>query len=71
MVHFLDANATDIAMTGPRRPVYITSHAKFDAINFDPFRYNIGDLNMTLDMLIFRNNQKIALHFIFFILNYD
>jgi hypothetical protein len=69
MIEFLNANSTDITMTSPRRTIDITGHAKFDPINFPTFRNEIGNLYMTLDMLIFGYDQKITLHFVFLVLS--
>lgn len=69
MIHFFNANSTSIAMRCPWRTVYIASHAKFDGIHFRTIGYDVFDLNMTLDMLIFRDRQEFAVHLISFVLN--
>lgn len=56
-------------MTGPGRPIDVTSHAKFDSIDLQRIRNDIGNLYMTLDMLILGDDKQVALHFISLILS--
>lgn len=62
MVHLLDADSADITMTGPRRSIYVASHAEFDAADFKSLRYDVGNLYMIFYLLIPRNLQKGTLH---------
>ena len=55
MVQFLNANSTDITVTGSWRSVDVTSQAKLDSIDPNSLRNDITDLYMTFDMLILRN----------------
>ena len=68
MIQFLNANPTNIAMTRPRWPVDIASHAKFDSINFNTFRHYVAYLNVTSNMLVFWYSQITLICLIFLIL---
>ena len=52
-------------MTGPGRSVDVTSHAEFDFVYSASLGYNIADLNMTANMLIFWNGQVVFISFVF------
>ena len=52
MVHLLNASAADIAVTGPRGTINVTSQAKFNPVNFNSISLDIRYLDMAFDMLI-------------------
>lgn len=56
-------------MTGPWRPINVASHAKLDSIDLQRIRNDIGNLYMTLDMLILGYDKQVTLHFISLILS--
>lgn len=57
MIHFFYANTTYIAVACPWRSVNVTGHTKFYAIYLYAIGDDVGDLNMTSDMLILGNEQ--------------
>jgi hypothetical protein len=69
VVHFLDANPADIAVTGSRRPVDVAGHAKLQTVQPTAFWHNIADLNMRLDVLVLGNGQIGSIRFIFLALS--
>lgn len=52
VVQLLNAHSTNITMTGPWRTIDITGHTEFDSIDFEGLRNDVGNLNMTLNLLI-------------------
>lgn len=55
MIHFLDTDPTDIAVTCSRRPIDVASETKFNPADFESLGDDIADLDMTFYMLIFGN----------------
>ena len=71
MVQFLYANSADIAVAGPGRPVDVTSHTEFVRIDLESIRYDVGDLYVALDVLVFWDHEEIIVHFVFLVLGYS
>jgi hypothetical protein len=71
VIHLFYADATYIAMGGPWRTINIASHAKFYRIHLYTIRNDVRYLYMASNMLIFGDQQELAIHFIFFVLNRD
>jgi hypothetical protein len=70
MIHLLNANPAEIAMTGPGRAVDVTGKAKFDFVYLHHIRDDVGNVIVALEnVFVFGDRQEVTFRFVFFRLN--
>lgn len=67
MIHLLNANPAEIAMTGPGRAVDVTGKAKFDFVYLHHIRDDVGNVIVALEnVFVFGDRQEVTFRFVFF-----